>query len=175
MLHRLPLELVSHILDDIAGRSQTGSAYKVRQKTLSSLCRVSKSLRHLAQPLLWRVVVLKTVSQAQSLKKALRRGKKLAELATTLIAERSVDSLDEFDPIEDDRPDLLLVATVLELIKTLPKLERVYVFEFGELSTSYMSWDDKFDLELWQGRAFCWCVAIPLPSSRLARAFGQFH
>ncbi|BGP39300.1 hypothetical protein JCM10449v2_003238 [Rhodotorula kratochvilovae] len=142
---RLPVELVSHILDFV-GSHEDSAAAQARRSTLSSLSLVCKSLRRLAQPLLWRTVTVGTPFHVDALCETVYN-RTLAQHTTTLVAERSLAPLDAFNLIEDDCLDLLLADDVVEVLQLLPYVKRVFLFEFSAFETLDMLWDDRFDLD----------------------------
>ncbi|GAA5994529.1 uncharacterized protein JCM10292_002116 [Rhodotorula paludigena] len=63
----LPDELVLRILEEVAPPAYSPKAYSARQNALLSLCSVSRRMRALAQPLLWRFVRVHERSRLDSL------------------------------------------------------------------------------------------------------------
>lgn len=134
MVTRLPVELVEQVVHTLSALPQDSRVLRIRQKTLSGLCRVSQSFYFMARPLLYDTVLVETEDQADSLYWSLHGDQSLAELPRMLIAERSLDPLDDWDEFEQETPDLLRGHTVLTLAKTLPRLQRVVFQQYSDLT-----------------------------------------
>ncbi|BGP20454.1 hypothetical protein JCM10213_001537 [Rhodosporidiobolus nylandii] len=72
MLDRLPLELVDHVVRLTLPRPFSFSQYRERQDTLLALCRTSKEMRAVAQPLLFEVVELTTADEVEGFVQAVK-------------------------------------------------------------------------------------------------------
>lgn len=66
----LPDELVLRIFEEVAPPAYSPKGYSARQNALLSLCSVSRRMRVLAQPLLWRFVRVHERSRLDSLAQA---------------------------------------------------------------------------------------------------------
>ncbi|GAA5956319.1 hypothetical protein JCM10213_001763 [Rhodosporidiobolus nylandii] len=97
MPDRLPIELLRSVLSFATPPAHTERTYVERQNTLQSCCLVCRTWRDLAQPLLWRVVFLKSSFQASRLQTAMREdsGRTLMEQTRTFGATAS----DKFDDL----------------------------------------------------------------------------
>ncbi|BGP20397.1 hypothetical protein JCM10213_002291 [Rhodosporidiobolus nylandii] len=65
MLDRLPLELVDHVVRLALPQPFSFRQYRERQNTLLALCRTSRAMRSVAQPLLFEVVELRTPDEVE--------------------------------------------------------------------------------------------------------------
>ncbi|GAA5847738.1 hypothetical protein JCM9279_005011 [Rhodotorula babjevae] len=131
-MDRLPMELLSHILrvDEDPTASYTSTAFKARQAELRKLCSVSRCMRRVARPLLWRVVVVETEREASSLNNILAQpgSSELGEYTTALAAVQRIPAP---EPDGEVKPDLLVATTVFRLVLKLRLLEQLYLVGFG--------------------------------------------
>ncbi|GAA5914619.1 hypothetical protein JCM8208_002093 [Rhodotorula glutinis] len=144
-MDRLPAEILALILrvDEDSTVSYTGSRFKARQAELRKLCSVSRCLRRVARPLLWRVVVLKTEHEASSLIRLILSptSHDLAQFPETLVAAQSRSERVFTEDSSRDAPGLLMPTTVFRLVAKLPALERVSLVKFGFVPKDDLSFD----------------------------------
>ncbi|BGP20447.1 hypothetical protein JCM10213_001545 [Rhodosporidiobolus nylandii] len=93
MLDRLPLELVDHVVRLALPHPFSFSQYRDRQDTLFALCRTSKVMRAVAQPLLFEVVEFRTADEVEEFVEAcvatkLGWGRKRTRIAGEGMSER---------------------------------------------------------------------------------------
>jgi hypothetical protein len=76
MLDKLPLELIQHIVRSTFPSSYSPFHYRQRQDTLLALCRTSKGIHQVAQPILLETVELDTEEKLELFFEAVKDGEK---------------------------------------------------------------------------------------------------
>lgn len=134
MLPLLPLELLSHILLPLASPSHASffpsrpaqlSAHSSRNETLRHVCLASKQLCALAQPLLWRHLLLPS---------SVKKGKRFLEALETEEGRRWTKGTRSVDASVED---LKLVKAISGVAREVEEFRLVYngtgVFDLGLL------------------------------------------